>query len=284
MQQVLVMRHNHSFVALVVVIVLGLLVSACSNSAVNVGVGVQPLDLPVKFAANFTIHPDGSIAVGGSAGIVTEAGIFSIDANVETNLHPKSDQTLLIVRHYLGDRIVDSVFRIATAEEIIVELNGLTVVHVLNRKILIDASSGQVKHLTVTNSPALAAPSIQATTELQPPSHPSDTSQRTAPPHVAGDVAPGYDPGQVPIPDGATILGPVNLQSYCQRNWSKYAVLRFPNTWGWRCSTSPIRASGERLGDTDVSVNDACAQQYGAGSVSHYRAYYEADSWLCYHN
>lgn len=81
---------------------------------------------------------------------------------------------------------------------------------------------------------------------------------------------------------GATILGSVNLQRYCQRLGGLYAVVRFPNTWGWRCAPSPTQASGDRLGDLDVSVSAACIEQYGQGTVPHYRNYADPDSWFCY--
>jgi hypothetical protein len=76
-------------------------------------------------------------------------------------------------------------------------------------------------------------------------------------------------------------LGAVNLEEYCQR-WGMHAVLRFPNTWGWRCSQSQAPGDGERFGDQDISVTDACAQQYGNGATSHYRNYSDSNSWFCW--
>jgi hypothetical protein len=74
----------------------------------------------------------------------------------------------------------------------------------------------------------------------------------------------------------------VDLERYCQDGWGMHAVLRFPNTWGWRCSSSPIQASGTRLGDQDISVAQACAEQYGDGATSNYRVYTDPNSWFCY--
>jgi hypothetical protein len=59
-------------------------------------------------------------------------------------------------------------------------------------------------------------------------------------------------------------------------------VLRFPNTWGWRCSTSTAPAAGNRIGGQYISVDDACTQQYGSGAKSHYGNYNDPNSWYCW--
>jgi hypothetical protein len=139
---------------------------------------------------------------------------------------------------------------------------------------------------TVISPGASNQPKISQGASSRPSAHPTAaaSSQPTAPPPVSGDIPPSTDPGQSPslLPTGATILGPVNLERYCQDGWGMHAVLRFPNTWGWRCSPSPVPASGERLGDQDISVADACTQQYGNNAKSHYRVYVHPSSWFCY--
>lgn len=106
----------------------------------------------------------------------------------------------------------------------------------------------------------------------------------TPPPPAPHDyVPPSTNPGQVPVPAGATILGSVDLAYYCRTTYpGHYAVLRFANAWGWRCAASPVPARGNRVGDLNVSVDAACAEQYGSGVHSHFRAYSAPNSWFCY--
>ncbi len=138
-----------------IALVLCLLVTACRPS-VGVGVGYAPPVVPVKFSATFTIHPDGTISFGGSVGLITEIGNFSIEAHVETNSNPRPDETILIIRHRRGmSGLVDSVYRIRTGEEIDISINGRTHLAILNRNVFIDASKSQITSLVVTNAPGL---------------------------------------------------------------------------------------------------------------------------------
>ena len=248
-----------------------LTVSSCSGASVGVGLGYQPPVVPVRFSVMFSVSPGGDISVSGSAGIVTDVGIFSADLNYDEHAHPALAETLLVIRHRQRAGLVDSVYRIATGEEIVVAVNGRTIIYVSDRKIFVNASKGRITHLVVRSA---ARPAGQ--------SSPAVASGSKAPPPVSGDVPPSIDPGQVALPAGATVLGPVNLEEYCQQSWGLYAVLRFPNTWGWRCSPRSVQASGERRGDQDVNVTEACAERYGANSVSYYSQYSNPDSWLCY--
>jgi hypothetical protein len=248
-----------------------LAVASCSGTSVGVGLGYQPLVIPVRFSATFSVSPDGGISVSGGAGIVTDVGIFSAEVNYDNNARPASTETLLVIRHRQRATLVDSVYRIATGEEIVISVNGRTLIYVSNRKIFVNASDARMTHLVVRNAPGLAGRAGSAV-----------ASGSKAPPPVSGDTPPVTDPGQLSLPAGATILGRVNLEEYCQQNWRMHAVLRFPNTWGWRCSPSLVQASGERRGDQDVSVTEACIEKYGTNSISHYSQYSDPNSWLCY--
>jgi hypothetical protein len=101
------------------------------------------------------------------------------------------------------------------------------------------------------------------------------------PPPGDGQIPPADDPGQTPLPAGSHRLGPIDLDRYCGA-WGLRAMLRFPNTWGWRCATSTVPADGNRVGDQNISTIDACTQQYGANAVSHYTDYRQPDSWSCW--
>jgi hypothetical protein len=130
--------------------------------------------------------------------------------------------------------------------------------------------------------PARSAP----TKEPPQPTTPAPTAdagrRRTPPPPSPGDEPPLADPGQDPVPAGADELGGVDLNKYCANGWNMYAVLRFQNAWGWRCSTSPVPASGLRAGDQNVDADEACTAQYGSGAKSHYRRYADPNSWFCW--
>ena len=140
-----------------------LLITACSHVSGNVEVGYGAG--PVQFSATFSIHPDGSVSVGGSVGLVTEIGVFSIGANIETNSQPAPDETLLFIRHRVKHGVVDTAYRIGTREDVTVVIDGLTTINVANHKVMIDASKGKIKKITVHNA-VKPAPTQQS----QPPS------------------------------------------------------------------------------------------------------------------
>jgi WD40 repeat protein len=141
-----------------------LLATACSNVSGNVGVGYEVG--PVEFSATFSIHADGSISIGGSVGLVTEIGVFSLSAHIETNSQPAPDETLLFIRHRVAHGVVDTAYRIDTGEDITVVINGLTIINVANHEVTIDASKGEIKEITIHNQPGTPTPTQQS----QPPS------------------------------------------------------------------------------------------------------------------
>jgi hypothetical protein len=118
-----------------------------------------------------------------------------------------------------------------------------------------------------------------------PASQPAPPASRPASPRppapANGTPPPATDPGQIPLPAGARTLGGIDLDRYCGQ-WGLHAKVRYPVAWGWRCSTSTVDAAGLRVGDQDISVDDACAQQYQANAKSHYRDYADPYSWFCW--
>ncbi len=261
---------RRSFVMTVLLAAFSLLAVSCGHASVNAGLGYQPPVLPIRFAVSFSIGPDGGISVAGDVGLVTDIGTFSAAVDFNYHANPAPDELILVVRHSQGGRLVDTAFRIAAREDVAIETNGHIRLDVFDGKVFVDVSKGRITSLVIKNSPNPARP------------YSSATPASTAPPQISGDVPPVTDPGQTPVPSSATILGSVNLETYCRQDFGMHAVLRFPNTWGWRCSPSQTKASGERLGDEDISVNQACAQQYGSGAISHYRSYDVSTSWSCY--
>jgi hypothetical protein len=96
------------------------------------------------------------------------------------------------------------------------------------------------------------------------------------------NAPPSTDPGQTPLPGNAVNLGGVNLETYCQDGWGMHAELRYHNTWGWRCAVAARAAAGQQPGDQNVSIDDACAQQYTPTARSRYSAYTDPSSWFCW--
>jgi WD40 repeat protein len=140
-------------------LLLCLFVAACGHVSGGVGAGFDPAGLPVEFSVTFTVGPDGSIAIGGSVGIVTEVGVFSLQAHIETSVQPSQDETLLVIRHHVKGGIADTVYRIGDGTEAVVQLNGSTTLYVTNHKILIDATRAS-ETVTVMNAP-VPSPSSQ---------------------------------------------------------------------------------------------------------------------------
>jgi hypothetical protein len=141
----------------------GVFLSACSHVGVTVGAAVEPAALPIRFAVSFAIQPDGGLEVGGSVGLVTEAGVFSVDASVETKMTPAANETLLIIRHRLRDRLVDSVFKIGTAEAVTVTANGTVKIEISTQKVFINAGAARVSSIMVKNAPITAGTSRTVT-------------------------------------------------------------------------------------------------------------------------
>jgi Ig-like domain from next to BRCA1 gene/Cutinase len=136
--------------------------------------------------------------------------------------------------------------------------------------------------ITVAAAPPTTVAVQSATVDVPPTTVAVPPPVVAAPPVVPDEGPPATDPGQDDPPAGARHLGPVDLDRYCGRGWGMHAVIRYPVAWGWRCSASPVAAAGLRQGDQDVSVDDACAQQYSAGARSHYRSYSDPNSWFCW--
>jgi hypothetical protein len=127
-----------------------------------------------------------------------------------------------------------------------------------------------------------AAPRSNTGATTPAPNGDPTTGTAIPPPLVGGDTPPATDPGQTDLPAGARELGPVDLDRYCAGGWGMHAMIRYQNTWGWRCSPNPVPASGLRKGDQNISVDDACAEQYQPSARSHYRTYDDPDSWFCW--
>ena len=141
---------------------------------------------------------------------------------------------------------------------------------------------------STTLAPSSTAPSTtgppSTTRSTIPPTRPPTTAVpvTTRPPVTAQDphAPPVSDPGQPPLPPGAITLGGLSLEDYCQQ-WDRHAALRYPVAWGWQCGYDPT-LRGWRAGDLHLSVDDACEQQYGSGTKSHYRSYTDPYSWFCF--
>lgn len=139
-----------------------LLVTACGHVSAGAGAAYEPEGIPVQFSVTFAVSSDGSISIGGSVGIVTEVGVFSLEAHVETTMQPSEDETLLVIRHHVKGGTADTVYRIGSGAEAVVQL-GSTTLYVTNHKILIDATRAS-ESITVMNAPAPPAPSQTAAT------------------------------------------------------------------------------------------------------------------------
>jgi hypothetical protein len=154
---------------------IGLVVLATScRSSVGVGVAYQLPIVPIKFALTFNIPPNGPISVSGSVGIVTELGSFSVEAGIGPSNNnpgygrPGPNETIVIIRHRsAAGQLVDSIYRIRTGEELVVAINGRTVLDIFNREIIINAAQSQISQLTVKNALNADGPVItQVTTQV----------------------------------------------------------------------------------------------------------------------
>jgi hypothetical protein len=155
------------------------------------------------------------------------------------------------------------------------------------------ASTGPLPVITpMASSPAPPAPSTlsavassPARSSIRVPTKPgaaTATSAVDVPAPGDGQIPPATDPGQEPLPVGASERGGVDIERYCSQGWGYHAVLRFPVAWGWRCAPRRTEAEGNRVGDQNVDLDRACAQQYIEGARSRYRQYQDPSSWFCW--
>lgn len=183
-----------------------LMLSACNHTVVSVGAAVEPAGLPIRFAIMFAIQPDGGLEVGGSVGMVTELGVFSLEASVRTEMTPAANETLLIIRHYLRGQVVDSVFKIGTAEAVTVTAIGTIKIEVASQRVFIDASTGRVSSILVKNAPRPPSgrPEQLPSTQTQPGSTRAWQSlpARSYPSPQVGHGLVGY-PGSAPPAAGS---------------------------------------------------------------------------------
>ncbi|MDQ1483037.1 MAG: hypothetical protein QOF35_1113 [Actinomycetota bacterium] len=75
----------------------------------------------------------------------------------------------------------------------------------------------------------------------------------------------------------------MNLENYCSLQDPKlHAMLRYPNALGWVCAASTAPASGSRVGDQVIHVDEVCAEQRAVG-LAHYKSYTDPQSWFCWY-
>src|SRR5215469_7529316 len=244
--------------AIALIIPIGLAISSCTGVSVAGGLGYQPPVIPVKFSITFAVRADGSISVAGGVGLVTDIGTFSAEVNFDEHTQPALDETLLVIRHRSSGGLVDSVFRIATGEEITVKLNGRTVVQVSNRKILIDASKGKVMHVTITNA-ASSRGSVS-----NPNSQPTEGAEATSRPTTASAVTFLHSHVQLICDTGQT---------------SSYANDGSDCTSGNMYSGDSIAL--EVIGLTQGVVNALCRQGYNDEWTSRGGQDYSGTSGMC---
>jgi|GEM_PF-7103965 len=151
------------------------------------------------------------------------------------------------------------------------DADALHTITQLEQAIARSAQPAPVQPAPVQPVPVQPKPVQPAPVQPVPPQQPADPN-----------APPSSDPGQTPLPGNAVNLGGVNLETYCQNGWGMHAELRYNDTWGWRCAATATTAAGQQPGDQNVSIDDACAQQYTPVARSHYGAYTNPSSWFCW--
>jgi cutinase len=132
---------------------------------------------------------------------------------------------------------------------------------------------------TTSALPSAARSSVGASAVATPK---TTVSKPQEPPVVDSHAPPSSDPGQVAMPAGASVWAQLDLEKYCQKGWGLHAHVRYPVAWGWQCGAGTNRELGWHSGDQDVSVDDACAEQWRSDAKSHYQTYTDPYSWFCW--
>lgn len=122
-------------------LVLALLLSSCGFF--NTEVSYKPPFLPIMISYDFK----GKFSIKASKSIVTPVGSFSL--GVSWHGSEKDDEPLiLVVRHRAEFAVMDDYFTV-TEQRIDVEVDGLNTVEVTRKRVVVDASAGQLRSITV---------------------------------------------------------------------------------------------------------------------------------------
>lgn len=135
-------------------LMLGLLLVCCvcgcgANVSGSVKAGYTPPFVPITIL----IGSDGSIGLGAEQRVVTPIGTFSLQEDVTHNAALDDYPLALIIRHRAGGGLVDDVFQVEL-QEVEILLNGQTRVVISNRRVLVDASKGDVQSVVVRDARA----------------------------------------------------------------------------------------------------------------------------------
>jgi len=149
----------------VIALAAGLLATGCGHPSPGARGWHRPAELPAEFTATFTVSLDGRVSAGGPAGVITGAGVYPARAGAETSMDPGPGRALIIIRHRHDGRLIDSVYRIAAGKEIVVTAGGRTVISVLSREVIIDASRGSITRIEVRSAPRRAKREVAAVTQ-----------------------------------------------------------------------------------------------------------------------
>ncbi|MFV2196798.1 hypothetical protein [Nocardiopsis sp. LOL_012] len=134
-----------------------LLLTACEGMTA----GYQPPFVPVTLE----VGSDGEVAVTAGAQITTPVGTFSVEQEHWSSYEPPEDQLALFVRHEQDGEDLDSVYTIDAEVEAVVELDGQSVVTVLNRRVLVDVREQGTAQIHLRE--------IQPERDLDPEFHPA---------------------------------------------------------------------------------------------------------------
>ncbi len=171
------------------IIALVMVLSGCSPV---VQVGYRPPFLPITFL----IDTLGHISVQASASIVTEVGEFSVTASDTVN--PPDDGFLIVIRHLHDGTISDAAYQIHSGDdEVDVTVDGHIELQITNKRVLVDASQGQVRNIVVKNN-ASSPGSTSAVSVGQANACQSVQAFANASSATAGSSFP-----EIPFPDGS---------------------------------------------------------------------------------
>lgn len=262
-----------------------LMLSACNHAVVSVGAAVEPAGLPIRFAIMFAIQPDGRLEVGGSVGLVTELGVFSLEASVRTEMTPAANETLLIIRHYLRGQVVDSVFKIGTAEAVTVTAIGTIKIEVASQRVFIDASTGRVSSILVKNAPL---PAIRSSRTVAVNSDATwvDTGLAVVPGEILSITASGSWTG-----DGQTYVGPQGSSNAWPDNFLNLTDLGVcadcapTHTAGWEALVGYLGSAPPAAGSyTDTSIRPQAERVFLIGAQFRSRAQFSGELWLAFND
>jgi hypothetical protein len=97
----------------------------------------------------FTLDSTGEVEVDAAPKLVTALGRFDVDDEAQSSLPVGRDATLVVIRHVVQRRVIDSAWRITSRDELAIRIDEDAAERVAGRRAFVDASVAPVRSVVL---------------------------------------------------------------------------------------------------------------------------------------